>query len=93
MGKKQRDLQDGTPYGPYKWMQIPNVIPMCNYVFPQTVCSTLGVLTVWVKGRVLDRRLRTGLRGILVVSSTSSMCIFPGNSRTFGLAVGGLGSS
>ena len=43
MGKKQHDLQDGTPYGPYKWMQIPNVIPMCNYVFPQTV----SVFNTW----------------------------------------------
>ena len=72
-------------------------------LFPQTVCLTLGVLTVMEKGRVRSEvadRIRGNSRSfvlafsfcvailVLFGSSTSSMsmCIFRGNSRTFGLA-------
>ena len=37
-------------------------------VFPQTVCLTLGVLTVMVKGRVPRSRCRTDFVAIFVVS-------------------------
>ena len=38
------------------------------YMFPQTVCLTLGVLTVIVKGRVPRSRCRTDFVAIFVVS-------------------------
>ena len=38
------------------------------YIFPQTVCLTLGVLTVIVKGRVPRSRCRTDFVAIFVVS-------------------------
>ena len=43
-------------------------IKLDDTIVPQTVCLTLGVLTVMVKGRVLRSRCRTEFVAIFVVS-------------------------
>ena len=48
--------------------QILEISPLENNIFPQTVCLTLGVLTVMVKGRVARSRWRTEFVAIFVLS-------------------------
>ena len=43
------------------WHQV--ILSIDKFIIPQTVWLTLGVCTVIVKGGVLDRRRRAGLRG------------------------------
>ena len=66
----------------------PNTNTITYHVFPQTVCLTLGVLTVVVKGRVARSRWRTEFVAIYVLS-----CLhvhFRRYLRTFRVAAGGV---